>query len=122
MKSLQELIESKKSLVEYFYNDTISPFHVSRTSLFSQYIPAEFSNWREEQRAWRESAVLFDQSHHMPVLYVKGPESQKLLSYLAVNTFSNLSVDRAKQYVACTPRGHHVGDCILYLLRRERRI
>jgi len=114
MKSLQELIESKKSLVEYFYNDTISPFHVSRTSLFSQYIPAEFSNWREEQRAWRESAVLFDQSHHMPVLYVKGPESQKLLSYLAVNTFSNLSVDRAKQYVACTPRGHHVGDCILY--------
>ena len=28
-------------------------------------VPAEYSNWRDEQRAWRDSCVLFDQSHHM---------------------------------------------------------
>ena len=26
-------------------------------------VAPEFSNWRDEQRAWRESAVLFDQTH-----------------------------------------------------------
>lgn len=114
MKSLQELIQSKKNLVDYFYNDTISQYHVSRTSLFASLIAPEYSNWREEQRAWRESAVLFNQSHHMPVLYVKGPDAKKLLNYLSPNTFTNLSTSRGKQYIACTPRGHHVGDCILY--------
>jgi len=24
-------------------------------------VPSEFTNWRDEQRAWRDSAVLFDQ-------------------------------------------------------------
>ena len=38
-------------------------------------------NWRDEQRAWRESAVLFDQSHHMAELLVTGPDAMKMLSY-----------------------------------------
>jgi vanillate/3-O-methylgallate O-demethylase len=113
MKNLQELIDSKQNLVDYFYNDTISQYHKSRTSLFATLIAPEYSNWREEQRAWRESAVLFNQSHHMPVLYVKGPDAQKLLSDLSPCSFANLSTGRAKQYIACTPRGHHIGDCIL---------
>ena len=28
-------------------------------------VPAEFSNWRDEQIAWRETCALFDQTHHM---------------------------------------------------------
>ena len=32
-------------------------------------VPAEFSNWRDEQAAWRETSALFDQSHHMTDLY-----------------------------------------------------
>jgi glycine cleavage system aminomethyltransferase T len=34
---------------------------------------AEYSNWRDEQRAWQQTAVLFDQSHHMTDIYFKGP-------------------------------------------------
>ena len=116
LKSLQELIDSKSDLVEYFYNDTISPFHQSRTGLFAakNLIAPEYSNWRDEQRAWRETAVLFNQSHHMPVLYVKGPDARAMLEYLTPCSFANLSTSRAKQYIACTPRGHHIGDCVLY--------
>ena len=33
-------------------------------------VAAEFSNWRSEQMAWRNSAVLFDQTHHMDELTV----------------------------------------------------
>ncbi len=113
MKTLQQLIDSKSSLVDYFYNDTISQYHKSRTSLFATLIAPEYTNWREEQKAWREAAVLFNQSHHMPVLYVKGPDARKLLNYLSPCSFENLSTDRSKQYIACTPRGHHIGDCIL---------
>jgi hypothetical protein len=28
-------------------------------------VPSEFTNFRDEQRGWRETAVLFDQSHHI---------------------------------------------------------
>ena len=28
-------------------------------------VAPEFTNWRDEQRAWRDTCVLFDQSHHM---------------------------------------------------------
>ena len=35
-------------------------------------VAAEFSNWRNEQAAWRESAVLFDQTHHMDEIIVEG--------------------------------------------------
>src|SRR5882762_11888783 len=120
MSSLQDLIESKRSLVDFFYNETISPFHVSRTSLFAKYIAPEYTNWRNEQRAWRESAILFDQSHHMPALFIKGRDATKLLSHLAINSFANLSTDKAKQFVACTPRGHVVGECVLYYYDEDR--
>jgi syringate O-demethylase/vanillate/3-O-methylgallate O-demethylase len=50
----------------------------------------------------------------MPVLYVKGPDAQKMLQYLTPASFANLSTSRAKQYFAITPRGHHIGDCVLY--------
>jgi vanillate/3-O-methylgallate O-demethylase len=46
-----------------------NPVKMLRNSQLGAYVypvvPTEFSNWRDEQRAWRESAVLFDQSHHM---------------------------------------------------------
>ncbi len=77
-------------------------------------IPAEFSNWRDEQRAWRETAILFDQSHHMPELYLTGPGALRLLSHIGVNSLANLNPGMAKQFIGCNPRGQVIGDCILY--------
>lgn len=112
--SLQDVIDAHPDLVEYFYNDTIYPLFRARTSLNTQFIPPQFTNWRDEQRAWRETAVLFDQSHHMPELFLGGPDASKLLERTGINNFSNFTPDRAKQFVACTPRGHIVGDCVVY--------
>lgn len=99
---------------------TVNPTEMLRNSQIGAYVypvvPSEYSNWRDEQRAWRETAVLFDQSHHMVNIYVKGPDAIKLFSDTAINSFENFPVDRAKQYVPCSHGGHVIGDGILFHL------
>nr|WP_274637743.1 aminomethyl transferase family protein [Microbacterium bovistercoris] len=84
-------------------------------SIVPRVVP-EFTNWRDEQRAWQRTAVLYDQSHHMSDLNIKGPDALKLISDLAVNSVANFPVDVAKQFVAVSPDGHVIGDNILFHL------
>ncbi len=79
-------------------------------------VAPEFSNWRSEQEAWRKSAVLFDQSHHMVDLFIEGPDATKLLSYLAINSFEGFTPEKAKQFVPVSYDGHVIGDGILFHL------
>ena len=79
-------------------------------------MPAEYSNWRKEQKAWADAAVLFNQSYHMVELYVRGPDAMALLEYLAINSFKGFKVDKAKQFVPVTPDGYVIGDVILFYL------
>ena len=83
-------------------------------------VPPEYTNWRDEQEAWQKTCVLFNQSYHMVDLAVEGPDALKLLSHLGVNTFKNFEVDRAKQFVCCTPDGYVIGDVILFYLDKEK--
>jgi vanillate/3-O-methylgallate O-demethylase len=79
-------------------------------------VAPEFSNWRSEQAAWQNSAVLFDQSHHMVDLFINGPDALKLLSDTAINSMKGFAVNKAKQYVPTTPYGHVIGDGIVFYL------
>jgi vanillate/3-O-methylgallate O-demethylase len=83
-------------------------------------VAPEYTNWRDEQRAWRETCVLFDQSHHMTDLYVEGRDVLKLLSDLGVNSFTTFKVDQAKQFIACNHEGYVIGDAILFYLGDNR--
>ncbi|NYE18286.1 aminomethyl transferase family protein [Microbacterium immunditiarum] len=110
--SLQDLIDRTPDLVDYLYND--SPGAHSRLRPDLTPVRQEITNWRDEQRSWRESAILFDQSHHMPELLVSGPDAKRLLSHIGVNSLANLEPGRAKQFIGVNPRGQMIGDCILY--------
>jgi len=79
----------------------------------------EFTNWRDEQLAWRRTAVLYDQSHHMADLNISGPDALRLISDLAVNSVANFPVDMAKQFVAVGHDGHVIGDNILFHLSED---
>ena len=100
-----------------------NPVKMLRNSQLGAYVypvvPSEFHNWRDEQRAWRETAVLFDQSHHMAELTVKGPDALKLISYTTINSFANFSVNKAKQMVPVSYDGYVIGDGILFYLDKD---
>jgi len=108
-QSLEGLLQSVKSPVELVRNSQIGPYVYPK-------VPSEFSNWRDEQHAWRETCCLFDQSHHMTDLTIEGPDALKLLSATGVNSFSSFAVGKAKQFVACNYNGQVIGDAILFYL------
>jgi vanillate/3-O-methylgallate O-demethylase len=105
--SLQAILDANKNIV-----------HVLRNAQNPAYIvpvvPSEFTNWRSEQKAWQETAVLFDQTHHMDNLLLQGPDAIKLIRDTAINSVENFDVNKAKQYVATNENGHVVGDGILF--------
>lgn len=115
--SLQQLIDGVPSLVDHFFHDTLGPHARDRSHLTP--VPPAFSNWFDEQRAWRETAVLFDQSHHMPETFLRGPGALKLLSDLGINSFEGFVPGRAKQYFACNHNGQVIGECVLQYLADE---
>lgn len=78
--------------------------------------PMEYENWRDEQRAWHDTAILFDQSFHMSDLYIKGPDIKRLLEATSTNSYANLEAGRAKQFLAVNHEGYVIGDAILVAL------
>ncbi|MCY1158478.1 MAG: aminomethyl transferase family protein [Citricoccus sp.] len=90
----------------------------SRPTIFP--VTPEFSNWRSEQLAWRDSVALLDQSHHMTDLFISGPDALRLLSDTGVNSFATFGVDKAKQFIAVNHEGYLIGDAILFHLEEDR--
>jgi vanillate/3-O-methylgallate O-demethylase len=111
-QSLEALLQTVGNPVKLARNSQIGPYVYPK-------VPSEFSNWRDEQHAWRETCCLFDQSHHMTDMYIKGPDALKLLSALGVNSFKGFEVNKAKQFVACNYDGYVIGDAILFYLDKD---
>lgn len=107
--NLEEKLAGVSNIVDMLRNSQIGAY-------VYPVVPSEYGNWRDEQRAWRETAVLFDQSHHMAELMIEGPDAQKLLSHLATNSFAGFTPDKAKQLAPCSYDGNVIGDVIMFYL------
>lgn len=105
-------------------NDWPNPVEMLRNARTGMYVypvvAPEFTNWRDEQRAWRDSAVLFDQTHHMDELIVEGPDAAAFLAHVGINGFGNFGLNRAKHFVPVTPAGHVIGDMIIFRERDDK--
>jgi len=112
-KNLQDAIDAAGNPVEMLRNSQIGPY-------VYPVVPSEFSNWRDEQRAWKETCVLFNQSYHMADMWIEGPDAIRLLSATGINSFENYPVNKAKQFVGCNYDGYVIGDAILFHLDKDQ--
>jgi syringate O-demethylase len=110
--NLESVLAKSGGIARFLYNQQTGP------NVYPG-VPAEYTSWRDEQKAWQKTCVLFNQSYHMVELQVEGPDAQKLLSRLAINTFTNSAPNKAKQFVPCTPEGYVIGDVILFHLEEN---
>ncbi|MEJ0023934.1 MAG: aminomethyl transferase family protein [Alphaproteobacteria bacterium] len=111
-KSLQDKIDSLGNPAEFLRENAVAGY--------AKPVQAEFSNWRDEQRSWREAVGLLDQSLHMTDLYVEGPDTIRLLSDVAVNSFKGYGRNKAKQIICCTEDGYVIGDMVLFGLEDDK--
>lgn len=112
-KNLEELLQTQKNLVDFLRNQQTGP------NVYPG-VPAEYTNWRDEQQAWQHTCVLFNQSYHMADLAVEGPDALKLLSKLSMNSFKGFEPNKAKQFAPCSPDGYIIGDVILFYLAENK--
>ncbi|MCQ6246354.1 vanillate/3-O-methylgallate O-demethylase [Streptomyces malaysiensis] len=111
-KNLQEVLHQAGNTVELLRNSQLGAY-------IYPVVPAEFTNFRREVQAWQNTAVLFDQSHHMVNLWVSGPDALRLFTETGINSTANFPVDSAKQFVPVSPEGGVIGDGILFRLAED---
>ena len=107
-------IQSLEDKIQAHGGDALDMLRNAQVGGYAFPFPAEYTNWRDEQEAWQNSVVLFDQSFHMTDVYFEGPDVKRLLDRIAVNTTKNFGKYKAKQIVACNPNGQVIGDAILF--------
>src|SRR6516165_7386971 len=106
-KCLQELLDSAGNTVELLRNSKLGAY-------VYPVVPSEFTNFRREVIAWRETAVLLDQSHHMHNIFISGPDALKLITDTGVNSTADFHADSAEQFVPVSPEGGVIGDGMLF--------
>src|SRR5262249_37744495 len=112
-QSLEEKLRTVGNAVQMLRNSQIGPYAFPE-------VRAEFTNWRDEQRSWRETCALFDQSHHMTDLSLERPDALTVCPNVGINSFKTFKVNQAKQFVACNQQGFVIGDAILFYLDENK--
>ena len=56
IQSLEDLLKTVSNPVDLLRNSQTGPY-------VYPVVPPEYTNWRDEQRAWQETCVLYNQSY-----------------------------------------------------------
>jgi len=78
----------------------------------------EYTDWIDESMSWKTSCYIGDWSF-LGDLFVKGPDSLKLISDLSVNSFARFDIGQAKHIVQCSEAGKVIAEGILMRLGEE---
>jgi vanillate/3-O-methylgallate O-demethylase len=107
VRSLETIIQEAGGPVKLLRGSNIGPYTFP-------VIPPEFTNWRDEVRAWKDGVALLELSYHMTELHLRGPDAVKLLSTLATNKLDPYPLLRGKQLVLAGHDGNMIGDAIVF--------
>jgi len=94
------------------------PLTMLRSSPIGSYtfpvVPAEYTNWLDEQRAWREGCAFLNLSYHQTDLYIRGPGALDLLKTVGINRFGDFPVGCGKQLIMAGHDGNLIADGIVF--------
>lgn len=110
-QSLQNKIDEHGNLWSMLYDGEVHRFQFP--------VKPEYSNWIDEQIAWRTSVIFQNTSHHMTDVFLEGPDVIRLLSDLGINSFHGFGPMQAKQYVVCNHDGYVIGDAVLFCEKED---
>ena len=68
---------------------------------FGALVPLEFTGWRDETMAWKNSAYLGAVISVSPTFRIKGPDTIKFLSDHFVNGFKDFAIGTARHGIMC---------------------
>lgn len=119
-QSLSDLLETIPNVTDHLFRNAPK----AAMTIYSQMMPGdgvrpEFTTWRDEQWAWRNTIAVHDQSYHMNSTHVRGPDALAFTQYLSVNSFKTFEIGAAKQLICCSPEGYLIGDAILYRMGED---
>src|SRR5882724_11255763 len=106
-KNLEDILNAAGGAVSLLRSSSTGPY-------VFPVVPPEFTNWRDEQRAWQNTCALLDMSYHMTDLYLKGPDVMALLTKVGCNKFGSFPINRGKQIIAASHDGYLIGDGICF--------
>ena len=109
-QSLEALLQTVGNPVTLARNSQIGPYVYPK-------VPSEFSNWRDEQHAWRETLLSLRPvaPHDGPVH--QGPRLRSSCSPISASTASRRSRStRRSSSSPCNDDGYVIGDAILFYL------
>ena len=82
-------------------------------------LPYEYTGWREEQMASKESAYLGTYLNQASKTDICGPDAVKFLNCVCTNNFDNLKVGRIRHGVVCNERGQIMVDGVIMKLDED---
>ena len=96
-KSFQAVLDSVPNVVDFLYkNPPKSALNVFTVMMPAEVVRPEFTTWRDEQRSWRETIALHDQSYHMNSLHVRGSEALQLFESLGYQHVQDVRARRSQ--------------------------
>ncbi len=82
-------------------------------------VPYEYTGWRDETIAWKETCYLHGHLNPTPTFRIKGPGALKFLSDTCVNSFANFPIDTGKHGIMCNEEGLVMMDGVLLRLGED---
>lgn len=82
-------------------------------------VPYEYTGWRDETMAWKESCYLHGNLNPTPTFRIKGPDALKFLSDTCVNGFSKFPAGTGKHAIMCREDGIIMQDGVLLRLAED---
>ncbi|WP_375779439.1 aminomethyl transferase family protein [Bradyrhizobium sp. ma5] len=73
----------------------------------------EFNGWKQESMSWKTSSYIHGGLSGPAQFLYEGPDAEKFLSQICVNSFANFAVGTAKHAIMCTDSGHIAGHGVL---------